>query len=220
MIKIIVQPTPKNIELLEYIDANITKINNFGCQVKIEIATTARIEMLNNNNIKTLPVMISPDKKLIVGVNDIIKLINKNISAPQQNQQPRTMREPRQKSIEDYMNDELYAGVEIKGKGKNRKMVVPQDKEGGSEEDFEFGKAEREYNKNHKTMKHRNPNPEESSEEEAPIRRQKPRRKQQIIEEYEEEDNIPQDDLMRYASMGGGGEDDKMMEALLANMPV
>lgn len=226
MLKIIIQSTPKCVELLKFINKDIDIINRAGFQVKIEIATQERIEMLANNNINRLPVMIAPDKSLVVGINEIIDLISKNINAePQQISRVINRKIPRtKKSVDDYLYDAIYEGVERSDKG----LIAKQEKEDDDDDHFDFDKERKKKGSQH-SMKHRQVFPDESSEEDPVPKKRKPepkkappKKQQRVAEDYDnsEEDNVGayNNDLLDNYGEGGNDMDSKMMNAMLGNL--
>lgn len=226
MLKIIIQSTPKCVELLKFINKDIDIINRAGFQVKIEIATQERIEMLANNNINRLPVMIAPDKSLVVGINEIIDLISKNINAePQQISRVINRKIPRtKKSVDDYLYDAIYEGVERSDKG----LIAKQEKEDDDDDHFDFDKERKKKGSQH-SMKHRQVFQDESSEEDPMPKKRKPepkkalpKKQQRVAEDYDnsEEDNVGayNNDLLDNYGEGGNDMDSKMMNAMLGNL--
>lgn len=230
MIKTIIQSTPKCADLLRYLRKNIDAINDAGYELSIEIASSERIEMLANNNINRLPVMIAPDKSLVVGVNEIINLIEKNITGDGQNQispkagkQRRGGKMPRtSRSVEDYFHDTIYDGVEITDRG----LVAKQEQEYAEDDHFDYDKEKKKMSKH--SMKHRSPLHDESDDDEpqkkpakkpVPVPKRLPPKRQP---EYDsDEDNVDggydNEPLENYAQ-DTGDLDSKMMNALLNNM--
>lgn len=195
MLKIIVQPTAKCIEILEYIDANINKINKMGVEVNIEIASEKRIAMLEQNNINKLPVMITPDQKLIIGIIDIINIIEKNINPIRAEKTPRRKHSrSRPDDVGDYLLNEITSGVSY---SKDGKVKLPPENEKEDEDTFDYTKEVRKR----KLPSHYSTKEEESEEEDplpAPTRVDKTRRGEQrqkkpVLEELSDEDNVDDD---------------------------
>jgi hypothetical protein len=228
MIKTIIQSTPKCADLLRYLRQNIDAINAAGYELSIEIASSERIDMLANNNINRLPVMIAPDKSLVVGVNEIINLIEKNITGGDQNQgqskvgKQRRGKVPRSSmSVEDYLHDSIYDGVERTKSG----LVAKQEQEYAEDDHFDYDKEKKKMSKH--SMKHRSPLHDESDDDEpqkpakksTPVPKRLPPRRQP---EYDsDEDNVDggydNEPLENYVQ-DTGDLDSKMMSALLNNM--
>jgi hypothetical protein len=233
-IKIIVQPTPQCIKILKYLKLNIDKINDVGFRVQVEELTPKQKEMLSKSNISLLPVIITPDKKMFVGTDKIIELFERNINktngtAPAKRRSSRGG-EGGGLDVSDYLCNEIYAGVERGKKG----MIVPQEREKGSDEDIDFNKKLSAY----KRPKHYMPPGDDSSEGESEEDRAKPARKPQrpppkartrqpVQQEYSsDEDNIPDnekatagdDPLTSYMNTPGVDVNDQMMRCLLENL--
>lgn len=196
MIKIIVQPTAKCIEILEYIDTNINKINKMGIEVNIEIASEKRISMLEQNNINKLPVMITPDQKLIIGIIDIIDMIEKNINPTKAVEKRPKRKVPRSRpdDVGDYLLDEITRGV---SRSKDGKVKLPPENDKEDEDTFDYTKEVRKR----KLPQHYSTKEDESEEEDplpAPSRVDKTRRgesrqKKPILEELSDDDNVDDD---------------------------
>ena len=226
MLKIIIQSTPKCADLLRYLSKDINAINKAGFEVKIEIANQDRIDMLATNNINRLPVMIAPDKSLVVGINEIMELIEKNVSSgPQQGgshkQSNRTSQRPK-KSVDDYLQDAIYEGVERSERG----LVAKQEQE-YEDDHFDYDKEKKKASK--QSMKHRSPFGAEEEDDEPTQpkrktvkdeRRPLPKRRAKQEEYDSEEDNVggyDKEPLDHYAD-GMGDVDSQMMHALLSNL--
>jgi hypothetical protein len=195
MLKIIVQPTAKCIEILEYINTNINKINKMGIEVNIEIASEKRIAMLEQNNINKLPVMITPDQKLIIGIFDIINIIEKNINPIKAEKTPRQKHSrSRPDDVGDYLLNEITSGVSY---SKDGKVKLPPENEKEDEDTFDYTKEVRKR----KLPSHYSAKEDESEEEDplpAPTRLDKTRRGEQrqkkpVLEELSDEDNVDDD---------------------------
>lgn len=230
MIKTIIQSTPKCADLLRYLRKNIDAINAAGYELSIEIASSERIEMLANNNINRLPVMIAPDKSLVVGVNEIINLIEKNITGdgqssdhhPSKAGKQRRGKVPRaSRSVEDYLHDSIYDGVERTKNG----LVAKQEQEYAEDDHFDYDKEKKKMSKH--SMKHRSPLHDESDDDEpqkpakksVPVPKRTPPRKQPEYDSNEDNvdggyDNEPLENYVQDT----GDLDSKMMSALLNNM--
>ena len=80
--RLIVQNSSNCVRLLSYIDENITQINVFGIRFRIDKIDSMNdkiAKVLAKNGINSLPAMISPEGKLLIGYKKIINLFESNI---------------------------------------------------------------------------------------------------------------------------------------------
>ncbi len=222
MIKIIVQPAPRCITLLKYLVTNINKINTIGFQVQVDEVTAKQKEMLSKSDIKLLPVMITPDKKMFVGTDKIIELFERNINKQRDGGAAgkRSRTASGNIDVSEYLNDEIYAGVERNKKG----LKVPQEREQGSDEDIDFHKkmSTRKVPKHYRAKDSDSESEEERPKQSRPARAKKAAPKQ----DYSDDDNIPDNDketagddpLTTYMNMPGADVNDQMMKCLLENL--
>jgi hypothetical protein len=158
--------------------------------------------MLEENHINRLPVMITPDSKLIVGVPDIKALIEKNTNQvavkPAKGggiKQPRRQKQP-DGDVENYLLNEITSGITYDNKGR---AIIPPEKEADDEDHFDYTKERKKY----VAPKHHRNLTEEDEEDEPPApkktgntpNRNNTRRPPPPPMDDEEEDDVEDDDV-------------------------
>lgn len=153
VLKFIVQPEPKTMELLNYLNNAevMRRINEASFNVKFERITPKRREMLEREKVRGLPVMETPDNKYVVGPTEIIRQLSNNIlkkraDGPQRREAKHRVGLPHDDvDITDYLCDEIYEGVGRRTGKRGSQLVVPTEKEGGQGEGFDPDKEMRKF---------------------------------------------------------------------------
>ncbi len=193
--KLIVQVSDNCLDLLRYLDKNISDINKLG--VKVQVEKIARdefddemVENLRKRGITRLPALIAPDNKIFIGLASITSLFEKNLNNVRTGQRVGPIRDGNDEmstemgsnpDMTDFWMKELYEGTDRS----TGKLIVRNDKD---EPDDESGDIERKMSMYRRNVpKHR----QQSSGREKdidPMPRNRGRRRDEL------EDNIEVDD--------------------------
>lgn len=197
--KLIVQTSDTCLDLLRYMNKNITTINQLGVRVAVEKISKQEfdddmVETLRKKGITRLPALIAPDGKLFIGIKRITDLFDKNLNSARNDSRtnpsgeyggPATGAEMGSNpDLTDFWQAELFAGQDRKGRHIPRK-----DKD---EEEDEAGDIQRRLDDYRRTEpKHRRSDGGRERDIDPPVQ-DRARRGRQV--EEEPEDNIADSD--------------------------
>ena len=153
-LKIIVQPTRKCLGLLKYINKNIDVINKLGARIQIEKidkdnVDESTIEIFRKKGITRLPVLLSPEGKIYVGLQQIVNNFERTLNSAHTMQLASPCGEyydtemGSNPDMNDFWLRELYAGYD-----KNGKMVPRKDKDEAEGENADIEKRLSDYQRN------------------------------------------------------------------------
>jgi hypothetical protein len=197
--KLIVQVNEVCLEILRYLDKNISTINRLGVRIQVEKLSKSELdeemlETLRKKGITRLPVLIVNDGKLLVGLKRIIDMFEKNLNNARVDERvspagdyggPAVGAEMgTNPDLCDYWQRELYAGTDRKGK-----MIPRDDKDEGEDEGGDIERRLADYRRNE--PKHRRSGGGRERDIDPPPR-ERPRRGGHRVEEPE--DNIADSD--------------------------
>ena len=233
--KLIVQVSDNCLDLLRYIDKNISDINSLGVRLHVEKIAKSEcddemIENLRKHGITRLPALISPDNKIFIGIACITNLFEKNLNNIRTGQRVGPIKEGFNQSatsaeigsnpdMTDYWMRELYSGTDENGKLKPR-----DDPDEAEDESKDYEKKMRDQQKNQPKQR-RQGSDRERDVEPAPRTRRR---------NYEEsDDNIADSDdeyiptrrsnkmpeLPSTGDASGDNMDDRMLAAWMENNP-
>jgi hypothetical protein len=193
--KLIVRASPRCIDVLKFLDKNIETINRLGAAVKIEKIDTDDFDedlaaQLRRSGIGRLPAMLGPDGKVFLGMDQIILVFDKNLTANRiagREYQTANTEMGNNAELGDFWAREMYAGRDQQGRRIKRKDTDEEEDVGG---DINRRLAQYERNVPH----HRRQQANETNID-APPRRRTMRN-----------DNVA--DVDDTADGGGGGDDD------------
>lgn len=154
--KLIVQPTDNCLELLRYLDKNITMVNSLGVRIHIEKISKDEfdedmVETLRTKGITRLPVLLAPDGKMKIGLKQVIDLFEKNINNANNNARTGPIDDAEigtNPDMTDFWMNELYNGSDKRGR-----LIPRKDKDEVEEEGGNIEKRLAEYQRN--VPKHR-----------------------------------------------------------------
>jgi hypothetical protein len=83
--KIFVRSTAKCLEILRYLDKNITTINAVGAKVQVEKIVSEEVDddllhLFRQKGISRLPALLAPDGKVFIGLKQITDVFDRNIN--------------------------------------------------------------------------------------------------------------------------------------------
>jgi hypothetical protein len=125
VLKLIVKDSANSLEVLKYLDKNITEIVRLGVRIKIEKIKTSEfneemVNILKRKGVTRLPALLMPDTMVYTGTKSIIGLFEKNLNTSVKNQRVSPAAAP-VGDINDYWMQQLYDGRDSGGK------LVPRD---------------------------------------------------------------------------------------------
>lgn len=221
--RLIVQPAPNSLEILRYVEEIILQINQMGMRIQVEKISrddmdADMLHSLRKVGIKTLPALIIPGKaKPYVGVNEIKKLFESNLSKLHGQVVTGVVEEAAPNDLNDYWMREMTQGMK---KGTKGKIEFAEDGPVG-EGDINFDRKMAEY------LKHIPPHRQGGRQEEQPQEEEPaPPRRRAPAPEPEDETPAPprrkprepqHDNIDRTATTGDDAMDRQMMAAWMDN---
>lgn len=152
-INLIVQQSRACVKVLQYINDNIADINSLGAYVEVRRISSGDdlIHSLRRKGITRLPALIGPDGKICIGVNNIIKLFEKNLEGAAPTGSAPSIDIGTNPDMNDFWSRELYSGIDNNGK------PIPRvDKDEAEDEGRDIERRMTEYRRNI-PKRHRDP---------------------------------------------------------------